>query len=238
MSHRRISRRLYYAAVLAEARAATWADMGGRSLVVGIAISLAAGLLYLVLTGNQDDPVLGVLAILIAALALFGIVFTIHIVLTPPRLHQRMADGWVAASDSMIEEWKKSNRETLDNWRESNRETIESWTASNDSLGYAIRRLALSGQIDAAKGLREHLAASERAEAADDGELRAMVDSWDGSTTTYIQGISEAEREFYLRESAVPASSGRTWQQELRDFIVLRDGRLEEIYNRYEDRKL
>jgi hypothetical protein len=225
MSSSRVSRRRFYAALFRDARAATWRDMGGKSLMVGVAISIVTGFVYRVLSGNQDGPVLVVVAVLVA-LVLLIVVFLIHLVLAPARLHQRTLDGWSEVTDSIMNAWKADSASTID-----------AWTKSNNSVDYASRNLILFRQIEMAKVLREHLAASERAAATDDGELQAMIDSWDGRSASVVQGISEAEGEFYLRVSAVPKTPGKTWQGGLRDFVLIREDRLKEIDGRYQDRK-
>ncbi len=248
MPSSRVSRRRFYAALFCDALDATSRDMGGKGLVRGLVISIGTGLVYLVLTGNQDNPVLGVAAVLVPALVLLIVVFLIHLVLAPARLHQRTLDSWKESTDSImdswkednastIDGWKKSNASTIDAWKDANEATLDEWKKSNDSVGYAIRNLTLLRQIETAKGLREHLAASERAAATDDGELQAMVDSWDGRSARVVQGISETEGEFYLRDSAVPKTPGKTWQGGLRDFVLIREDRLKEIDGRYQDRK-
>lgn len=226
-------------------------------MVEGLVISIGTGVLYLFLTGNQDNPVLGVIAILVPALVLLVVVFVIHLVLAPARLYQRALDSWESHANSIVDAWKESVASTIDGWSKSNeamgdgwKESLEAmrdgwkesidtmtdgWTRSNDAVGYEIRNLALLVRIKAAKGLREDLAASERGDAADDGELRALVDSWDGNSASMVRSISETEAEFYLRDSAVPKTPNKTWQGELRDFVLIRQRRLKEIHRRYKN---
>lgn len=237
MPSSRVSRRRFYAALFRDARSATWGDVGRKRLVVVTAISIVTGLFYLVLTDDKANPVLGVVAVLVAALVLLIVVFLIHLVLAPARLHQRTTDSWESLANSMMDAWKESTASTNDGWKKTNEAMNDGWKKSNDSVGDKIRNLTLFMQIEAAKGLRELLEASERADTADDGELRAMVDSWDGTSASVVRSISETEGEFYLRVSAVPNTPEKTWQGGLHDFVVMREYRLKEIHGRYEDRR-
>lgn len=224
-----ISRRRYYRALVDDARAKTWEDMGGKSLVLGIVLSIAAGLLYVVLTGSQDDPVRGVLAILISAIALTTVVFLAHLALAPARKHEDLVDRWEKSGKDILSGWQA----TADDWKKTAKETSDSWKASNDAMGYHILRIALIGQLREAAVLRERLADGEGAGEADDGTLRARVDSWDGTTAGYVQRVSEVEKEFYLRPIAVPDGPASSWHEALRHFVMIREGRLEEIDQRY-----
>ena len=94
-----------------------------------------------------------------------------------------------------------------------------------------------STKFEGAKGQREHLEASERADEANDGELRALVDSWGGISVSLVRSIAETEAEFYLRASAVAKAPKKTRQGALRDFVLMRHDRLEEIHRRYENRR-
>jgi hypothetical protein len=221
----RISRRRFYATLVRDALAATSGDAGGKSSLVGIAISIGAGIVYVVLTGNRDNPVLVVLAGLVPALVLLVGLFLIHLALAPARLHEHVLDRWETNADSLLADWKESSRSISAGWK-----------TSNDEFLYHILELALLGQLGEAANLRERLATSERGEGADDGGLRAQVDSWDGNSAGYVEHISEAEKEFYLRASGVPTRPGTAWQEELRDFILIREDRLEEIKRRHEAR--
>jgi hypothetical protein len=228
----RLVRRRYYAALFSHARKATWEDMGGKSLIIGIVISIVAGLLYLVLTGHQDDPVLGVLAVLISALALFVVVFVIHLAVAPAHLHEDVLDKWEKSAAEVFHDWRETIKETEAGWNKS----LADWQKSNEVMDHHIVGLTLTHYLDAAQRWRDRLAASEELKMPDDGQLRASVDAWDGRAAAAARSASESDAEFYLRPAA-PMSSGPTWQQELVAFLLIRESRLEEILHRHDSNK-
>ena len=140
-------------------------------------------------------------------------------------------------NESTINAWRETHESTIREWRQASDSTINDWKRSNESVFNAVLGLMLLIQLKEATGLRESLAASEQARAPDDGVLRAKVDSWEGTTARYVQAISETERASFVREVRVPLGSGKTWQGELHDFVLMREDRLRQASDRYEARK-
>ena len=90
MSSPSFSRRRYYADLLADAAAATWGLLDGKSLLVGIALAIGAFVISLMLGDKPDESAVHVV---VAGLALLVGVFVGHVVLAPARMHQRTVES-------------------------------------------------------------------------------------------------------------------------------------------------